>query len=319
MARYAAGLGDDFLSLQLLATECPVYVAPAMNPSMWKHASVQTNYSLLKTRGVQFIDPIAGVVACGESGIGHIADLKVIADALEITPRTKSETPASSAHAIAGKHILISAGPMRTSLDPVRYVQNRSSGKMGLEIAKLAKKLGAKVSVLLGPVENSIADQYSEFKPARYSTPDQYEIELERLFKSCDAFLSLAAVLDFELISETKKIERDRLSQSNSLTLPLKSVKDFVASVAQKKLPHQRVIAFAAESGTNEQILERARKKMLKKSVDLLIANPVREGYGPEADQNEIWILSPKQNQPLYSAKDYKSKLAAPILDAIQL
>jgi phosphopantothenoylcysteine decarboxylase/phosphopantothenate--cysteine ligase len=211
--------------------------------------------------------------------------------------------------------ILISAGPMRTAIDSVRFVQNRSSGLMGLELARSARARGNEVSVLLGPVDPSIAKLYAEFQLERYVGATDYGDKLDRMFQTTDAFYSAAAVLDFDLKTHPGKLERETLARQGELRIPLQEVPDFVARMAKlrRAINPQRVIAFAAESGTKEEILRRAEKKMLKKSVDALIANPVWPGLGPEAEHNEIWILKPGQT-PLHYGPALKAELADPIL-----
>jgi len=211
--------------------------------------------------------------------------------------------------------VLISAGPMRTAIDSVRFVQNRSSGLMGLELARSARARGDQVSVLLGPVDPSIAKMYEEFTLERYVGPSEYGIKLEKMFAACDAFFSAAAVLDFDLKAHPGKLSRETLAQQGELRIPLQEVPDFVARMVtlRRTSNPQRVIAFAAESGTKEEILLRAEKKMLKKGVDALIANPVWPGLGPEAAHNEIWIMKPGQ-APLHLGPALKAELAGPIL-----
>lgn len=309
MARYATGLADDFLNLQLIATRSPVVIAPAMNPAMWEHPSVQDNFKTLQRRGARFIGPIAGKVACGETGTGHIAEIA------EISASIEAAGSESIADLLSGKKILISAGPMRSGLDPVRFIQNRSSGKMGLELARVAKKLGAQVQVLLGPVEPMMAKLFEPFEVTRYEGPGDYDRGLTKLLPSVDAFLSAAAVLDFEAIPAPSKIERAQL-QGGELHVQYKPVQDFVARAAKERKPGQKIIAFAAETGTDSEILTRAQGKMKKKGVDALIANPVRPGLGPEADQNVVWILKPNA-EPIHLGPIAKSELAEPILRAL--
>jgi phosphopantothenoylcysteine decarboxylase/phosphopantothenate--cysteine ligase len=322
LSRYAQGQAGESLTLQLIATRAPVLIAPAMNPAMWEHPATQANVRLLQSRGVHFAGPVAGKVACGETGVGHIAEHSSILAALAGMGLTApgAETSAVSGTAglsgLSGKRLLISAGPMRTSIDPVRYVQNRSSGKMGLEVARAALASGAHVSVLLGPVDASIAAEYAGFEVTRYQGPDDYTTALDELFPLCDAFLSLAAVLDFELSASDSKIEREALSRQTELRAPLSSVPDLVARMASRKRADQRVFAFAAESGTDAQIVERATSKMKKKGVDALAANPVRPGLGPEADSNEFWVLKPG-SKPLHLGPARKSELARPLLQAL--
>ena len=320
MAKYSAGLTDDFLSLQLIATRSPVVVAPAMNPAMWEHASVQDNFSTLKKRGTIFVEPIHGKVACGETGVGHIAEIVAIADAVEIacTPGHDNLgvqcTPGHESW-LSGKTVLISAGPMRSGMDPVRYIQNRSSGKMGLALALAAQKLGAHVKVLLGPVDASIAKSFGAFDTVRYENPTHYEEKLAALSQNADVFLSAAAVLDFEAIPAKTKIDRSKL-KGGELLVKYRPVPDFVAKTAQSKRRPARVIAFAAETGTNAEIVARATRKMKEKGVDAIIANPVRLGLGPDADENEVWIIKGGK-KPLHLGPKLKSELAEPILRAL--
>jgi phosphopantothenoylcysteine decarboxylase/phosphopantothenate--cysteine ligase len=309
MARYATGLADDFLNLQLIATRSPVVIAPAMNPAMWEHASVQENFKTLQRRGVYFVGPIAGKVACGESGTGHVAEISEISSAVEAAAKTDSRGP------LSGKTVLISAGPMRSGLDPVRFIQNRSSGKMGLEIARTAQKLGARVQVLLGPIEPMMAELFESFEVRRYEGPSEYDQGLREMLPSVDAFLSAAAVLDFEALPAPSKIERAQL-QGGELHVQYKPVPDFVARAAKERKPGQKIIAFAAETGSDPEIVTRAQSKMKKKGVDAMIANPVRPGLGPEAEKNEIWILKPDR-EPVHLGPVQKSELAEPILRAV--
>ena len=312
LARYANGFAGDFLNLQLLTAQCPVIVAPAMNPTMWSHPAVRQNKQTLAGRGVKFIDPIYGKVACGEIGLGHIADLQQIIAAVN----TYASCAGGDTPFLEGKKLLISAGPMRTALDPVRYVQNRSSGLMGLEIARTARQLGADVRILLGPVDAEMAKSYNGFPIERYVGPTEYGHALEKHLPEVDAFLSVAAVLDFEFIPQERKIERDTLETQSEMKVPMKKVRDYVAFAASIKRPDQKVIAFAAESGSDPEILERAHRKMLKKGVDAMVANPVRPGLGPEAARNELWILQPGQ-ESVHLGPDAKEALARPLLKAL--
>jgi phosphopantothenoylcysteine decarboxylase / phosphopantothenate---cysteine ligase len=318
LARYSVGLADDFLCLQLIATLSPVLIAPAMNPAMWEHASVQENVRTLTSRGVRFVGPIHGRVACGESGLGHIAELREI---VTETEASLNQSPLSSGapSAIAGKKMLISAGPMRSGLDSVRFIQNRSSGKMGLELARAACVLGARVSVLLGPVDPSMAREYAGIglqEVVRYTGPGEYEAGLARLLPQTDIFLSAAAVLDFEAIPVAGKIDRSALP-GGELKIEYRSVPDFVARAAKSRVsPNPMVIAFAAEAGSDAEILARAASKLTRKGVDAIVANPVRAGLGPEAESNELWILRAGA-EPIHLGPAPKTALAEPLLRAL--
>lgn len=327
IARYACGLADDFLCLQLIATRSPVLIAPAMNPAMWEHPSVQRNLSVLRAQGAKIVGPAHGKVACGETGLGHIADLGEIADEAERLGRNEDESRARPLHGplpgplpglLQGRGVLISAGPMRSPLDPVRFIQNRSSGRMGLELARVALRLGARVRVLLGPVEPARVREFEALgiELSRYESPGDYEAGLSRLLPEADAFLSVAAVLDFEARPAAAKIERAALT-GGTLEVSYRPVPDFVGRAgAQRGRPGQKVIAFAAETGTDEEIVQRATAKMLRKKVDALVANPVRPGLGPEAERNEVWILKPGE-APIHLGPAPKSGLAEPILRSV--
>jgi len=313
LAKIAMGLADDFLSLQLLAFDGPVLLAPAMNPAMWSNAATRANVATLRARGYHFSGPIFGKVSCGEDGIGHVAS----DDDILLTVQKLNREGTQSLPGLAGKKVLISSGPMRTALDPMRFIQNRSSGKMGLSLARACKKLGAsQISILLGPVAEDIRRQYEEFSVKTYESPKDYEDSLDSLFPLSDIFFSAAAVLDFQSIPRAKKIERVVLSQSNSLEMEIRSVPDIVAKFGARKKSGQKVIAFAAESGTEAEIIERAHAKMLKKSADAMIANPLWPGLGPESDQNQIWLLRPNRS-PLKFGPAPKDQLSDPILQAL--
>jgi phosphopantothenoylcysteine decarboxylase/phosphopantothenate--cysteine ligase len=312
MAKYAAGIADDFLLLQLVATRSPVLLAPAMNPAMWEHPSVQENAKTLQARGVRLSGPEHGQVACGETGVGHIASIGEIAAAAEslLWPSGAPATP------LSGQTILISAGPMRSALDSVRFIQNRSSGKMGLVLARAARSMGAKVQILLGPVELAMALEFSSFECVPYETPESYAQGLARLLPGADAFLSAAAVLDFDAVPVRGKIDRSALP-GGELKIEYRAVPDFVAWAAtERKSKKQKIIAFAAEAGTDEEIIRRARAKLAKKSVDAIIANPVRPGLGPEADRNEMWVIKPGA-EPIHLGPALKAELAKPLLKEI--
>lgn len=316
IAKAAGGLADDFLSLQLLAFgEGPILFVPAMNPTMWQHEAVQENVRILKRRGVQFVGPISGTVACGESGVGHVADAEAIDLALQ---RVVEETTGSSpVPALAGKRVLISAGPMRTYIDPVRYIQNRSSGKMGLALARECRRAGATVTVLLGPVLADLAGEYAEFRCVRYEVAEEYERGLRQEFDRCDVFFSAAAVLDFDCVRRAAKMGRKAL-QSGPLELEIRTVPDYVGMCARSKRPDQQVIAFAAEVGTPTEVLDRATQKLAEKQTDAILANAVSADSGPDSDENEMWLLRPGAPQ-VHFGRESKSALARRILQALYL
>jgi phosphopantothenoylcysteine decarboxylase/phosphopantothenate--cysteine ligase len=213
---------------------------------------------------------------------------------------------------LKGKRVLISAGPMRTPVDAVRFIQNRSSGTMGLLLAKAATKRGAQVSVLLGPVGEAQQTRFAEYCVTPYETATDYRQAIETLFPRCDVFLSLAAVLDFEVQATQAKWSREDLG--TQLNLPIIAVPDFAAWAGKTKRPNQRVIAFAAEVGTD--IVSRAEAKRAKKNADAIVANPVTDKLGPDARDNEFWILRPGQ-PAVHLGPAPKTDLAEPLLDAL--
>lgn len=317
LARAAGGFADDFLCLQLLAFEGPVLVAPAMNPSMWKHPAVVHNTQLLRSRAWTVVGPVAGTVACGESGTGHLAPHSDIHAAIErIGSSAATQIQTRELSSLRGKRVLISAGPMRSAVDPVRAIQNRSSGRMGLEIARACRDAGAEVTVLLGPVAADMRASLREFRIVPYEGPSDYERALESLFPDCDIFFSAAAVLDFELMASERKIERAAFARDGELRVPLRPVDDIVAKFARRRRPGQCVVAFAAETGTEAEIIERATRKMEAKTADIMIANPVWPGLGPDAERNQLWVLRPGL-APQALGPALKGELARPLLELL--
>ena len=309
LAKLTHGQGDEFLLLQLLAFEGPVLVAPAMNPVMWDNPATRENVERLRLRGVRFVGPEEGRVACGETGRGHISDLSVIVEAAVNLP--VREGP------LSGRNVLISAGPMRTRVDAVRSLQNSSSGRTGVELARAARALGANVELLLGPVDSAVRDEASAFRVRTYESYEDYLAALEAMFPACDIFLSAAAVLDFVAVPASGKIPRDSMDQR--LSFEIRPTEDLVAKMARLKKPEQRVVAFALESGTDEEILARALEKFERKGVDAVVANPARAGRGPDAIENEYWVLRRGAAGVDKLGPAPKSELATQILKAALL
>jgi phosphopantothenoylcysteine decarboxylase/phosphopantothenate--cysteine ligase len=240
------------------------------------------------------VDPIAGRVACGEEGVGHIAS--------DDTIRMAIESSRPYAQTLSGKKVLMTAGPMRTIIDPVRYLQNRSSGVMGLELAKACVGRGAsELRVILGPVDSSLHMQFPQSQIYTYQTPSEYESLLFEHFEHCDLFFSAAAVLDFEVIPQTQKLSRSELKET--LELRIKPVEDYVRRAVKLKKPHQKVIAFAAEVGTDQEILSRARFKLQSKGADYLVINRVSDKSGPDQPQSEVWLMDSHGHSHFYGSQ----------------
>lgn len=199
------------------------------------------------------------------------------------------------------KSVLITAGPMRSPLDSVRFLQNRSSGKMGLALAKAAVGSGTRVGAILGPVDCNVESEFESIcEVFRYETPQEYSALLEKYFPLANIFISAAAVLDFQIVqgaSPAKKMDRKDIFAGgvtqSELLLPVQAVPDFVQLYAEKKQPNQTVVAFSLETGNLEAAIERARQKMLNKKADAIFLNLVSPQSGPDSDNNRLWFLTP--------------------------
>jgi phosphopantothenoylcysteine decarboxylase/phosphopantothenate--cysteine ligase len=300
--RLAAGLCDDFLALQILAAEVPVVFVPAMNTSMWQHPATQRSVKWLQSTGSIFVGPVPGALACGEWGIGHVASLEDLTAALKNLSGPKSLT---------GKRVLISAGPMQSLIDPVRRIQNVSSGHTGLEMALEAKRRGADVTLLLGPVDSEVQAKAAELKVVRYTNAESYGRALAELFTDAHVFVSAAAVLDFEIEhGSPRKLDRHFLSQNPVLNIKIKAVPDFVAQAVQSKRKSQVVVAFSLETGSADEMLMRAREKIKRKGADLIVVNASDHAERRKGDFT-WWIFdNATRKEPERLAANSKSEFA---------
>jgi len=279
IARFAQGIANDFLSTLYLATTAPVVVAPAMNVNMWNHPSTQANLEVLRKRGVRIVEPGSGYLACGMTGPGRLAENETIVSAvLEALGASQD---------LAGETVLVSAGPTREKIDPVRYLTNRSSGRMGYAIAEAALRRGARVLLVSGPT--SIAPPGAA-ELTRVETASEMRSAVLGLLPSVSVVIMAAAVADFRpKASSSQKIKR-----RGPLTLEFEPTPDILAELARHKGANEKlprlVIGFAAET---ENVLENAREKMSAKSLDAIVVNDVsREGVGFDSDRNAVTILS---------------------------
>jgi phosphopantothenoylcysteine decarboxylase / phosphopantothenate---cysteine ligase len=246
LARFAHGLSEDFLSTLYLATTAPVIVAPAMNVNMWRHAATQANLETLRARGVSIVEPGEGYLACGMTGEGRLADTEVIVAAL-------LECLASSRD-LEGEHVLISAGPTYEAIDPVRFLGNRSSGKMGYALAEAALRRGAKVTLVSGPT--ALRPPAVEELVAVESGAQMREALVER-FGRASITIMTAAVADFAPAGvAAQKIKREA---GGGLNLELRPTADILAELGRRRAPGQLLIGFAAET---ENLRENARAKL---------------------------------------------------------
>lgn len=297
IARLAGGRADDLLATVCVATEAPVVLAPAMNRVMWANKATQSNVGILESRGIRILGPAAGNQACGEVGVGRMWEPSVLASALL--------EPPANAGLLAGVNVLITAGPTRERLDPVRYLTNRSSGKMGFAVAAAAREAGAHVTLVAGPVH--LATPAGVTRINVESAREMYAA-VHRHVADTDVFIAAAAVADFQPVTVAKqKIKK----QGTAITLDLEPAPDIVKSVAEmNKRP--LVVGFAAETNNVE---ENARSKLKRKKLDMIAANQVGDGLAFDCDDNALTVLWPggKLEIPRASKLDVARELIAQI------
>jgi len=277
LARFAQGIANDFLSTLYLATTAPVVVAPAMNVEMWKHAATQANLEILRQRGVRIVEPGKGYLACGMTGAGRLAENEVIVAAVMEALGASQD--------LAGETVLVTAGPTREKIDPVRYLTNRSSGRMGYAIAEAALRRGARVLLVSGPTAIA-APGAAELTPVE--TAAEMLAAVLKLLPESTVVIKTAAVADFR----PKATVGQKIKRKGAMTLELEPTADILAEVARRKTS-QVVVGFAAET---ENVLENARKKLASKSLDAIVVNDVsRGGIGFDSDRNAVTIISPSE------------------------
>ncbi|MDP1604306.1 MAG: bifunctional phosphopantothenoylcysteine decarboxylase/phosphopantothenate--cysteine ligase CoaBC [Legionella sp.] len=274
LAKFAQGLADDLLSTIYLATDAPVIVCPAMNKNMWHHPATQANVELLHKRGVMLVGPGEGAQACGEYGLGRLSEVDAIINALRLHPVNQL---------LKGQKILITAGPTREAIDPVRYLSNYSSGKMGYALAEAARVAGAEVTLISGPSSLPVPEGVKFCSVV--SAKEMHEHVMNEL-KTGMIFIGSAAVADYA--PQTVTAQKIKKGSNTDLSLKLAINKDILADVAASKKA-SLVIGFAAE--TND-LIQNARKKLNEKKLDMIIANQVGEGLGFENECNEVVVLS---------------------------
>ncbi|MDQ2070101.1 bifunctional phosphopantothenoylcysteine decarboxylase/phosphopantothenate--cysteine ligase CoaBC [Natronospira bacteriovora] len=303
IARLTQGRADDLLSTICLATEAPITLCPAMNPVMWRHPATQANVNTLRERGVAFIGPADGAMAENESGTGRLVEPTEIA----------AELDRGGPGLLAGKTVLITAGPTREAVDPVRYLSNRSSGRMGFAIAEAAARAGAKVLLVSGPVSLSTPPgvERVDVESAR-----QMQEAVMTLAPNADVFIAAAAVADYRP-AETAERKLKKDSGDELAGMKLVENPDILAGVAAMKKDRPFTVGFAAETNDVEA---NARKKLEKKQLDLIAANQVGADRGFDRDDNELLLLDAKGSTPLGagSKRELAGKLLAVIADRIQ-
>lgn len=296
IARLRVGLADDLLTTVCLAATAPLLLAPAMNQAMWQHAATQENIAVLKSRGVSLLGPAEGEQACGEVGPGRLLEPAAIVESLVGQP---------GEFAMARLRVLISAGPTREPIDPVRYLTNRSSGKMGYALAQSAMALGAKVTLVSGPTA-LVPPTGAEVVPVD-TAANMYEAVLARAGRA-DIYIGAAAVADYAPDTVPHKMKKD----ADSLALNLVKTRDILAAVSA--LPGSRpfTVGFAAETQNLEGY---ARSKLAAKALDMVAANQVGAGVGFDVDDNALYVCWPGGETRLPTAP--KSTLAHQLLTLI--
>src|SRR5947209_3079101 len=274
LAKFAQGIANDFLTTLYLATTAPVVVAPAMNVNMWEHPATQQNLATLRSRGVKIIEPGSGYLACGMTGPGRLAENEaILAATLEALGAFQD---------LVGETVLITAGPTREKIDPVRYLTNRSSGRMGYALAEAASRRGARVLLVTGPTSLK-PPATAEVTPVESAS--QMTDAVFSLLPQASIVIKAAAVSDYTIANPPDQ----KIKRSGRLTLALEPTTDILAELARRKRG-QVVIGFAAET---ENVLENARKKLALKSLDAIVVNDVsKEGVGFDSERNAVTILT---------------------------
>jgi phosphopantothenoylcysteine decarboxylase / phosphopantothenate---cysteine ligase len=309
LAKFAHGQADDFLTTLFLATTAPVVVAPAMNVNMWDNAATQSNIQKLKERGVRVVEPDAGYLACGMMGPGRLASNESIVGAVLEAVGARQD--------LSGESFLLTAGPTREKIDPVRYLGNRSSGRMGYALAEVALRRGARVTLVSGPT--ALKPPTSAAVVAVESSEEMRQAVLARAAQAT-VIIKAAAVSDFRVKSPAAQ----KLKRNSGMTLELEPTADILAELGERRrasgnasssssLPLQMLIGFAAET---ENVLENARKKLQQKRVDAIVVNDVsRSGIGFDSERNAVTILT--QDEVIEVPESSKWEVAHRVLDVV--
>jgi phosphopantothenoylcysteine decarboxylase/phosphopantothenate--cysteine ligase len=299
LAKFARGIADDFLTTLYLATTAPVVLAPAMNVNMWNHAATQQNVETLRARGVMIVSPDEGYLACGMTGPGRLAGQEEIIAAVREALHAQRD--------LEGEAVLVTAGPTCEDLDPVRYLTNRSSGKMGYAVAEAAARRGAKVLLVSGPTS---LEAPAGVERVSVRTAEEMHRAVTGRFAECSIAILAAAVADYRPVEkQPQKIKRSKAS----LTVQLEQTKDILAEVAKIK-GERLVVGFAAET---DHVAENARKKLTAKNADLIVANDVTaEGAGFDLDTNVVTLFA-RDGRDLPLPRLTKSEAAQRILDEV--
>jgi len=298
LAKFAQGIANDFLTTLYLATTAPVVVAPAMNVNMWEHPATRQNLETLRRRGVKIVEPESGYLACGMTGPGRLAENHaIVACAMEAVGHSQD---------LAGETVLITAGPTREKVDPVRYLSNRSSGRMGYALAEAALRRGARVLLVSGPtwLEPPAAAELTRVESAKEMLD-----AVVGLLPESSIVIKAAAVADYTV----RNPPAQKIKRAGEMALALEPAPDILAEIVRRRRPSQLVIGFAAET---ENVIENARKKLESKSLDAIVVNDVsREGVGFDSERNAVTILTPSERVPVPETS--KWEVAQRVLDCV--
>ncbi|HEY0545259.1 MAG TPA: bifunctional phosphopantothenoylcysteine decarboxylase/phosphopantothenate--cysteine ligase CoaBC [Pyrinomonadaceae bacterium] len=306
LAKFAHGIADDFLTSTYLASNAPVLVAPAMNTTMWNHPATQRNLERLQADGVRVVLPDAGEMACGTIGPGRLSEPERI---VEAALALLKETGTRAAQDLAGERVLITAGATREEIDPVRFLSNRSSGRMGFALAEAARARGAEVTVVAGETG---APAPSNARLLRASSAEEMRAAVMRELDAATVFIAAAAVADYR---PAKREESKIKKSSDALTLKLEPTPDILAEVAGARHNGLLVIGFAAET---TDVIQHARQKLTRKRLDAIVANDItRAGAGFDVETNIITLIARDRDEAVELPLMSKLEAAHKILDEV--
>ncbi|KTD68429.1 DNA/pantothenate metabolism flavoprotein [Legionella steelei] len=297
IAKMAQGIADDLLSTLYLVAEVPVLVCPAMNHSMWHHPATQANCTILRERGVIFVGPEEGSQACGEYGLGRVSDVQQIMSALRLYDVHQL---------LVGKKVLVTAGPTREPMDPVRYISNYSSGKMGYAMAEAAAMAGAQVTLISGPtsLQASIGIKRTQVESAQ----EMLDAVMQEM-PTGGIFIGTAAVADYRV--ESPASEKMKKKNHEEMTLKLIKNPDILSRVADSTRA-SCVVGFAAET---TDVVHYATEKLQRKKLDMIVANSVGKGLGFDSEENQVIVIT--KNKQIELPLTHKTRLAGQIIAII--
>ncbi len=306
IAKFANGIADDFLTSTYLASNAPVLIAPAMNTTMWNHPATQRNLRQLREDGVRIVEPDAGEMACGTIGPGRLSAPEIIVNAA-LALLTEKELPET--HDLQGEHVLITAGATREEIDPVRFLSNRSSGRMGFALAEAARSRGAEVTVIAGDTSAPVP---ANTRLVRAVSAEEMRAEVLKEIDAATVFIAAAAIADYR---PAMRAEGKLKKSEAALTLTLEPTPDILAEVSEGRHDGLLVIGFAAET---TDVIEHARQKLARKRLDAIVANDItRDGAGFDVETNIITLIARDNGAPVELPLMSKLEAAHRILDEV--